>query len=592
MDTADYVVLGATLLVGVVAGWFSTRLGMLLARRTGALAMPGPRGSHTQPTPRLGGFGYFIPLMVILALAALLPGLLSRAAWAVQPSLRTFFVVALAGGALAFAIGFLDDYLGLPAFFKLLGQIAVALLFLEIGSEMIHTVAAAQPGEAVRTFAGAGFERVALTRCLALDGYWPDTLSRADEWTLHVPPLAVVMSFLFLIIFMNAFNFMDGIDGLAATFTIVVAIGVFAAFVPEARQLGGLRAHVFVVMMLATLLVGISVGFLFYNWPVAHVFLGDCGSQFVGFVLAALLMQLTRLAGEPAADAQGVARALALPRRAYIDFLAVLILVWPFLYDVGFTLVRRWARGERLWRAHHEHLYQRLIDQAWSRQEVLLLSVPFYLAHAALFYAYAWAPTNVIRWMWAGVALLPMLIYTLIVWAAEGRSTARAAGVAVRPAGGVPGGVVPVAIPEPMAEPAEAESPEAPPSEGAAEATSPAAATVAVLPEEVDTTAPIVAKPKAPETPAEPEPEMPQAEGLEDQDVTERTTLALAEEAPTRLVAPPVEAEAPAEEAAASEPPASPGAPKPTTLFPWERRPRQFRPIGTNETNRGVFPWE
>jgi UDP-N-acetylmuramyl pentapeptide phosphotransferase/UDP-N-acetylglucosamine-1-phosphate transferase len=428
MGLGDTTVLVMVLTISIAVSALMTTFSIWIANRLNVVAVPGPRSSHYTPIPRLGGIGVFLPIVGVLLLAVFSPGLLYGEAWGLQPALKTFLRLALVCGMLAFLVGLMDDFLALPPFFKLLGQIAVAGLFLWLGDRFIYMVRSQGDTSIItETFRGAGFDRIALTRNLVLDPHWPRALARVGETLLTAPSLAAILTFVWIVFFMNVYNFMDGIDGIAATFLICVAVGVFAIYVPEARAIQAMRAHILFVMAFTTILIGVALGFLFYNWPVANVFLGDGGSQFVGFLIAALLAQLTRVAGEPAADAGSdfagqylySSRELLLHKRAYVDFLACVILVYPFLYDVIYTLFRRAWNRKPVWCAHHEHLYQRLIDRAWTHKEVVLFSLPFYLTHAALFYAYAWAPSERIRLMWALIALLPMFLYTAIVWAAE-----------------------------------------------------------------------------------------------------------------------------------------------------------------------------
>jgi hypothetical protein len=240
---------------------------------------------------------------------------------------------------------------------------------------------------------------------------------------------------------------MDGIDGLAGAFMAAVGLGMILAYIPEANQPGlpGLRAHICVIMVLGALFIGMSLGFLFYNWPPAKTFLGDCGSQYAGFIMAIVLVQITRVAGEVPASMEDRALPITLQRRTYVDLLGLLILVWPFLYDVGYTLIRRLLRRKAVWRAHHEHLYQRLIEAGWSHRRVVLFTLPFFLAHAALFLAYGWAPDATARWHWVGIAVVPMILYTILVL-----EISNAAAVA------------PVAAVEPPAEAVEASPPPEP----------------------------------------------------------------------------------------------------------------------------------
>jgi UDP-N-acetylmuramyl pentapeptide phosphotransferase/UDP-N-acetylglucosamine-1-phosphate transferase len=149
----------------------------------------------------------------------------------------------------------------------------------------------------------------------------------------------------------NAYNFMDGIDGIAAAQAIVAGAGW--AWL-------GWRGGDAMTALAGALIAGASLGFLFFNWPPAKVFMGDAGAAFLGFTFAALtVLALTQSLERAAAGA---------------------LFVWPFLFDTTFTLVRRLVRGENVLRAHRSHLYQRLVARGWSHARVTML----YAALAAL----------------------------------------------------------------------------------------------------------------------------------------------------------------------------------------------------------------
>jgi UDP-N-acetylmuramyl pentapeptide phosphotransferase/UDP-N-acetylglucosamine-1-phosphate transferase len=155
-----------------------------------------------------------------------------------------------------------------------------------------------------------------------------------------VLPVAVdrVATLVALVWFMNLYNFMDGIDGMAGVETIALAGGCFAL-------LGGVP---FGSLELA--LIGAAAGFLVWNWHKARIFLGDVGSIPLGFLLGVLLVHL--------AMTQSLAAAIILPLY--------------YLVDATWTLVTRVARGERPWDAHREHAYQRAARALGSHSAVVV----------------------------------------------------------------------------------------------------------------------------------------------------------------------------------------------------------------------------
>jgi UDP-N-acetylmuramyl pentapeptide phosphotransferase/UDP-N-acetylglucosamine-1-phosphate transferase len=131
--------------------------------------------------------------------------------------------------------------------------------------------------------------------------------------------------------FINLFNFMDGIDGLAGSETIAVALGYLALL-----TYAGLADPFW---RLALVIAASAAGYLFWNWHPARVFMGDAGSIPLGFLVGWLMLDLA-LRGQWAAG---------------------LILPLYFVADATFTLLARAYRGEKLWQAHRQHFYQRAV---------------------------------------------------------------------------------------------------------------------------------------------------------------------------------------------------------------------------------------
>lgn len=143
----------------------------------------------------------------------------------------------------------------------------------------------------------------------------------------------------------NAFNFMDGIDGIAGI-TAVVALGILAAGMWLAGEVFG--------SLMSAALAAAAAGFLVWNWQPAKIFMGDVGSAFLGYVIAVL-----PLAAGPEA-------------RRWLVPLAALVM-WPFIADTAFTLVRRFLNGENILEAHRSHVYQRMVIAGWSHRAVATL---------------------------------------------------------------------------------------------------------------------------------------------------------------------------------------------------------------------------
>jgi UDP-N-acetylmuramyl pentapeptide phosphotransferase/UDP-N-acetylglucosamine-1-phosphate transferase len=247
------------------------------------LDVPNARSSHEIPTPRLGGL-------------AVIAGV-----WAAAPLIGGVFLF-LATATLAGLIGLLDDFVDLKFWMKAVGQATAAFVLLFLATPPI---------------------------CVAAGPFWPITLLFGVVWVVAV---------------VNAYNFMDGIDGIAGGTAILNAL-FLAALVGPTLGVG-----------LAALAAAVG-GFMLWNLSPARIFLGDSGSHFVGFFLgaAALYTEPVGRAGDPYA--------------LYLAFVVAAVVFAPFLFDTAFTLVQRAAARKNIFAAHREHIYQRITsDPAKHRQ--------------------------------------------------------------------------------------------------------------------------------------------------------------------------------------------------------------------------------
>jgi UDP-N-acetylmuramyl pentapeptide phosphotransferase/UDP-N-acetylglucosamine-1-phosphate transferase len=155
-------------------------------------------------------------------------------------------------------------------------------------------------------------------------------------------PVAVPLTILSLMWMTNLYNFMDGMDGFAGGMT-VMGFGFLA-------YLAWSGGDAFVAV-LSLLTVGATAGFLIYNRPPARIFMGDAGSTLLGFLAGSL-------------SVLGIKRGL-------FDFWVPVLIFSPFIVDATTTLFRRLLRGEKIWRAHRQHYYQRLVLLGWSHRKTV-----------------------------------------------------------------------------------------------------------------------------------------------------------------------------------------------------------------------------
>lgn len=160
--------------------------------------------------------------------------------------------------------------------------------------------------------------------------------------------LGFVLWFLWIVWLINAYNFMDGIDGIAGTQALTAGIGWL--FLLKIFGVSGLDAF-------AGVIAAAGFGFLIHNWHPAKIFMGDVGSAFLGYTFAVLPLLTAKQN----------------PEVSEFVFLIGVLLLWFFVFDSVITFLRRLLKGEKVWQAHREHLYQRLIKSNLSHSFVTAL---------------------------------------------------------------------------------------------------------------------------------------------------------------------------------------------------------------------------
>jgi UDP-N-acetylmuramyl pentapeptide phosphotransferase/UDP-N-acetylglucosamine-1-phosphate transferase len=268
------------------------------AVRREILDRPNERSSHTNPTPHVGG----LAIVVVTLLGWLAYNWTSVEYWPILP-----YVI---GAVLIAIISWLDDLWTLPTIVRL----------------SVHGITA---GLAILSF-----------------GYW-HTNSVPYFSQLGIGWIGLPITFLWIVGLTNAYNFMDGVDGIAGLQAVVVGFG---------WTLLGWFGHQPHLSAMGMLIAGASLGFLVHNWPPARVFMGDVGSAFLGYTFAVLPLMTAHV---PHGDSH-----LALVGA---------LLIWPFVFDSGFTFLRRASRGENVFAAHRTHLYQRLVIAGHSHRFVTIL---------------------------------------------------------------------------------------------------------------------------------------------------------------------------------------------------------------------------
>jgi UDP-GlcNAc:undecaprenyl-phosphate GlcNAc-1-phosphate transferase len=267
--------------------------------RFGVFDKPGPLKIHARPIPRLGGVAIALAILGACVIARSLP-----------TGSAAYFLAAL---ALVWIAGLVDDLRGLSPVFRLAAQAAAALLLWRTGWHV--------PG-------------------------------------LGTGGLSTLATCLFVIVFANAFNFLDGSDGLAAGVTAIIALAyIFARNGTETQFPSGVAWSLF----------GASAGFLIFNFPPARIFMGDAGSTTLGFTVAFLALAFCRSSG-------GTTPSLIFP---------LLVAGLP-LFDAGLAVVRRLRYAASPFYGDRRHWYDLLLARGWSPRKVALVSYSITAAMGAI----------------------------------------------------------------------------------------------------------------------------------------------------------------------------------------------------------------
>jgi UDP-N-acetylmuramyl pentapeptide phosphotransferase/UDP-N-acetylglucosamine-1-phosphate transferase len=298
LDSIEAVLWPAAALIVFVTTAVLVDIMILLAARWRLVDLPNRRSAHSLPTARGGGLALVATFsLAVLAVAIRWPSMaVPLLAGAVVPCL----VIA--------AVGFVDDIRPLRASLRLFIQIAIAVLITGVLG----------PIDAI---AIPGLPRLEM----GLFG-WPFTI----VWIVGMT---------------NAFNFMDGSDGMAGLGAVTV--GLFIGLL-------GWRLCAPVPLLTGAFLAAAAAGFLVFNWPPARVFMGDVGSGFLGTFLAALPMLF------PA-----TLRPLV--------FVPVVLCLWPYIFDPLISVLRRIANRKNPFEPHREFLFHRLIRSRASHAQVAML---------------------------------------------------------------------------------------------------------------------------------------------------------------------------------------------------------------------------
>jgi UDP-GlcNAc:undecaprenyl-phosphate GlcNAc-1-phosphate transferase len=293
-------------IVATIASAVLTPVARRLAFRFGILSTPGGRHIHGRAIPRLGGLGIFAAA-VLTMLGGFVIGELRDL---FEPHQERLALGLLAGGAIMFGVGLVDDVKGLRALYKLYAQVVAAVVAWGFGFRM-------------------------------------DVIDLPFIGQVSMGVFSLPVTVLWIVGIINAINLIDGLDGLAAGVVFFAAVTNFVV--------AWLMGTSFVATVMATV-AGAVLGFLFFNFNPARIFMGDSGSYFLGFTLA-----VCSIAG-PLQKASA-AVSIAVP---------VVALGVPII-DTLLAMVRRFLEKRPLFSPDRGHIHHRLLDMGITHRRAVLI---------------------------------------------------------------------------------------------------------------------------------------------------------------------------------------------------------------------------
>ena len=300
-----------------------------LAVRLGAIAVPRGRDVHTVPIPRWGGVAMYLGVLAGVFVAMQLPVLRRAFEFSSETT-----AVLVAGGVIV-VVGALDDRFGLDALTKLAGQATAAGVLVLLGVQWY------------------GFWVP-----------WGGTDGGHGSQLLLGPDQGVLLTVFLCVLLINAINFVDGLDGLAAGVGLIAATAICAFSLGLLAQNGG-DVNAYPPALIAAVLAGACLGFLPHNFQPARLFMGDSGSMLIGLMLAAAT---TSASGHtPGVSTPSTTLALLTP------VIVVGAVVFVPLLDLLLAVVRRTRAGRSPFAPDKMHLHHRLLEIGHSQRRAVLL---------------------------------------------------------------------------------------------------------------------------------------------------------------------------------------------------------------------------
>ncbi|MBT3168634.1 MAG: undecaprenyl/decaprenyl-phosphate alpha-N-acetylglucosaminyl 1-phosphate transferase [Candidatus Cloacimonetes bacterium] len=324
-------------LISLIFTFFATMilvpLNIKFAQKYNLIDKPHQRGLHKNPVPFGGGFSFAMPIIIIQLFGYFIFG--------------TQMLCLAIGGFLMLLLGFLDDKIKVTANYKLLFQIVIISVIYFFGFKI-------------------------------------ELLTNPFGETIELGMFSFPVTTIWFLVVVNAFNLIDGLDGLASGIALISATVLFAVGFVKSNE---------IIMFLSLSVIGANFAFLKYNFYPAKIFMGDTGSLFLGFNIAAI-----SIAGN--GEFKGITSMTLL--------VPIIILAIPLL-DILFAIIRRVKLKKHIFQADKQHIHHKLHEMGISQKNVALISYFITMLFGLIAFGFSYSSKKML------LTILLFLLFILLI---------------------------------------------------------------------------------------------------------------------------------------------------------------------------------
>lgn len=297
-----------------------------------AMDIPNERKVHKVPIPRLGGLAIYLSFLI---------------GYMFYGQITTQMLSIVIASFVIILFGIIDDINPLKARYKLIGQLIAAIIVVYYGNIILK------------------------------DAYLFD-------YYLNFGNLAPYLTIFFIVACINAINLIDGLDGLSSGIATIYFITV-AIIAIITNRIGGLD------IVLSILMAGATLGFLVYNFPPAKIFMGDTGSQFLGFIIAIISL-------------------LGFKNVTFNSLVIPIVILAVPIFDTLFAILRRFLKGEPIGTPDKEHFHHQLLKMKFSTRTTVLIIYLIDIAFATTSVLITLGDNNIASWIYIGLTIFLLII--------------------------------------------------------------------------------------------------------------------------------------------------------------------------------------